>query len=227
MMSSSVYQKKASDFQLLSLQGRDRECLASLFSDHKARQQEQDTTCYLVFKQLTPYFYSLKKHRINISDVSGLGADDEKGILPNAVASDSAVVEVEVEFPLALYRSAIRHDIFNLLLSLKEQCGHYTLNLRLPLKEIASEYELNDIAKLCIVAGADNLTLVLDGQLNEQQNAYITLLSNLLKRFFVTDSCGLIYAGLTTLPSMERVVALSKEVLGEEWVEDTFLKFEC
>ncbi|MCW8327348.1 hypothetical protein MD588_00845 [Photobacterium sp. SDRW27] len=222
-----MYQKIASDFQLLSLQERDKECLVSLFNDHKVNHSEQDTTCYVVFKQHQPYYYSLNKHRVEVSSISGSEVSDTTSILLSDVPNDSAVVEVEVEFPLALYRSVLRHDIFNVLLSLKEQCGHYTLNLRLPLNEIVSEYELNDIAKLCIVAGADNLTLVLDDAFNEQQNAYITLLSNLLKRFFVTDSCGLIYAGLTTLPAMERVVALSKDVLDEEWVEEAFLKFEC
>lgn len=227
MMNSNAYQKKPSDFQLLSLQGHDKECLVSLFSEHKASQPQQGTICYLVFKQQTPYFYSLNKHRIDASHFSGAEAGDESRFPLKAAINDSAIAEVEVDFPLALYRSALRHDIFNLLLSLKEQCGHYTLNLRLPLNEIASEYEINDIAKLCIVAGADNLTIVLDGTPDEQQETYITLLANLLKRFFIADSCDLIVAGLTTLSAMERVSALSKAVLGESWVDNASLKFEC
>jgi hypothetical protein len=225
MMNSNVYQKKASDFQLLSLQGRDKECLTSLFSEHKASQQLQDATCYLVFNQQKPFFYSLKKHLVSIGYFSG---SDSEAMLPHAAAaSDSAIAEVEVDFPLALYRSALRHDIFNMLVSLKEQCGHYTLNLRLPLDEIASEYELNDIAKLCIVAGADNLTLSLTRSLDSQQEARINLLANLLKRFFVSDSCGLIFSGLTTLPVMQRISSLAIEILGEDWVDNASLKFEC
>ncbi|OLQ73453.1 hypothetical protein BIT28_22275 [Photobacterium proteolyticum] len=225
MMSSNVYQKKASDFQLLSLQGRDKECLTSLFSEHKASQQLQDATCYLVFNQQKPFFYSLKKHLVSTGYFSG---SDSEAMLPHAAAaSDSAIAEVEVDFPLALYRSALRHDIFNMLVSLKEQCGHYTLNLRLPLDEIASEYELNDIAKLCIVAGADNLTLSLTRSLDSQQEARINLLANLLKRFFVSDSCGLIFSGLTTLPVMQRISSLAIEILGEDWVDNASLKFEC
>lgn len=225
MMNSNVYQKKASDFQLLSLQGRDKECLTSLFSEHKASQQLQDATCYLVFNQQKPFFYSLKKHLVSTGYFSG---SDSEAMLPHAAAaSDSAIAEVEVDFPLALYRSALRHDIFNMLVSLKEQCGHYTLNLRLPLDEIASEYELNDIAKLCIVAGADNLTLSLTRSLDSQQEARINLLANLLKRFFVSDSCGLIFSGLTTLPVMQRISSLAIEILGEDWVDNASLKFEC
>ena len=225
MMNSNVYQKKASDFQLLSLQGRDKECLTSLFSEHKASQQLQDATCYLVFNQQKPFFYSLKKHLVSTGYFSG---SDNEAMLPHAAAaSDSAIAEVEVDFPLALYRSALRHDIFNMLVSLKEQCGHYTLNLRLPLDEIASEYELNDIAKLCIVAGADNLTLSLTRSLDSQQEARINLLANLLKRFFVSDSCGLIFSGLTTLPVMQRISSLAIEILGEDWVDNASLKFEC
>ncbi|MGR5146291.1 hypothetical protein ACQKP8_07065 [Photobacterium alginatilyticum] len=225
MMNSNVYQKKASDFQLLSLQGRDKECLTSLFSEHKASQQLQDATCYLVFNQQKPFFYSLKKHLVSTGYFSG---SDSEAMLPHAAAaSDSAIAEVEVDFPLALYRSALRHDIFNMLVSLKEQCGHYTLNLRLPLDEIASEYELNDIAKLCIVAGADNLTLSLTRSLDGQQEARINLLANLLKRFFVSDSCGLIFSGLTTLPVMQRISSLAIEILGEDWVDNASLKFEC
>ncbi|MGF1729774.1 hypothetical protein [Photobacterium kasasachensis] len=225
MMNSNVYQKKASDFQLLSLQGRDKECLTSLFSEHKASQQLQDATCYLVFNQQKPFFYSLKKHLVSTRYFSG---SDSEAMLPHtAAASDSAIAEVEVDFPLALYRSALRHDIFNMLVSLKEQCGHHTLNLRLPLDEIASEYELNDIAKLCIVAGADNLTLSLTRSLDGQQEARINLLANLLKRFFVSDSCGLIFSGLTTLPVMQRISSLAIEILGEDWVDNASLKFEC
>ncbi|GAB3516016.1 hypothetical protein [Photobacterium alginatilyticum] len=225
MMNSNVYQKKASDFQLLSLQGRDKECLTSLFSEHKASQQLQDATCYLVFNQQKPFFYSLKKHLVSTGYFSG---SDSEAMLPHAAAaSDSTIAEVEVDFPLALYRSALRHDIFNMLVSLKEQCGHYTLNLRLPLDEIASEYELNDIAKLCIVAGADNLTLSLTRSLDSQQEARINLLANLLKRFFVSDSCGLIFSGLTTLPVMQRISSLAIEILGEDWVDNASLKFEC
>ncbi|MCG7585329.1 hypothetical protein [Photobacterium sp. OFAV2-7] len=225
MMNSNVYQKKASDFQLLSLQGRDKECLTSLFSEHKASQQLQDATCYLVFNQQKPFFYSLKKHLVSTGYFSG---SDSEAMLPHAAAaSDSAIAEVEVDFPLALYRSALRHDIFNMLVSLKEQCGHYTLNLRLPLDEIASEYELNDIAKLCIVAGADNLTLSLTRSLDSQQEARINLLANLLKRFFVSDSCGLIFSGLTTLPVMQRISSMAIEILGEDWVDNASLKFEC
>jgi len=227
MMSSNVYQKKASDFQLLSLQGRDKECLTSLFSEHKATQQLQDATCYLVFKQQKPYFYSLIKHRIDVSYFSGTETLDESAIPAKAAVSDSVISEVEVDFPLALYRSTTRQGMFEQLLSLKELCGHYTLNLRLPLLEMTSEYELNDIAKLCIVAGADNLTLSLEGKLDDQQEAYIILLTNLLKRFFVADSCGLIFAGLSSLPTMERISALSKDVLGEVWVDNASLKFEC
>lgn len=225
MMKSTVYQKKTSDFQLLSLQGSDKECLVSLFNDHKASQQEPNSTCYLVFKQHEPYFYSLIKQRIEAESLADLNA--ERCFPLETATSDSAVAEIEIDFPLALYRSAARHDIFNWLLTVKEQYNHFTFNLRLPLNDIAGDYELNDIAKLCIVAGADNLTLALDGKLNKQLESDIIFLTNLYKRFFVADSCGLICAGLTALPAMERVAALSREVLGDTWVDNGFLRFEC
>lgn len=225
MMNSTVFPQAASDFKLLRLQGSDKECLASLFNEHKARAQTPDSTCYLVFKQHEPFFYSLKKRRIETGCLPAL--NNVSSLSLEAAVRDSMVAEIEVDFPLALYRSTPRHEVFNWLVSLKEQCLHYTLNLRLPLHHIGSEYELNDIAKLCIVAGADNLTLVLDDKLNQQQETDIIFLTNLLKRFFVADSCGLIYAGLTTLPAMERVAALSREVLGEDWVDNALLKFEC
>ncbi|WP_299018259.1 hypothetical protein [uncultured Photobacterium sp.] len=227
MMNSNVYKKKASDFQLLSLQGRDTESLVTLCKDHKASQEQQDISCYLVFKQQTPHFYSLRKHRINASRFNGYDSVDENCIAFMSLLNDSAIEEVEVDFPLALYRFTNRHHIFNLLLSLKEHFEHNTLNIRLPLASIASEQELEGITKLCLVAGADNLTMSLDIKAKKEQDGYISLVLKLLKRFFVTDSCGIIYSGLTTIPAMERIVALSKEELGDEWVETTFLKFEC
>ncbi|MGF1760750.1 hypothetical protein L4D76_23070 [Photobacterium sagamiensis] len=217
MMSSNVSKKKAVDFQFQSFQGCDEQYLLSLFNEQKATKEEQDAAYYLVFEQNVPCFHSLKKQRIQL--------DDENRFPIKEIATDSAVAEIEVDFPLAFYRSCQRTEIFDLLLSLKEQCSHYTFNLRLNLDDIASNYEVNDIAKLCIVAGADNLTLAVDGKLTEQEESYIILISNLLKSLFVADSCGLIYAGLTAPKEMDKLVALSKEVLGEAWVANKQLRF--
>lgn len=218
MTSLDVSKKKVVDFQIQSLQGCDEQYLLSLFNEEKAKKQEQDAAYYLVFEQSVPCFHSLKKQRIQL--------DAENRFPIKMIATDCAVAEIEVDFPLAFYRSCQRTEIFDLLLSLKEQCSHYTFNLRLNLDDIASHYEVNDIAKLCIVAGADNLTLAVDGKLSEQEESYIILISNLLKSLYVADSCGLIYAGLTAPQELDKLVVLSKEVLGDAWVQNKQLRFE-
>ncbi|WP_064602843.1 hypothetical protein [Photobacterium sp. J15] len=224
MMNSDVHNNKASDFQLLNLASCDMKNLASLFNENKANQQ-QDVTRYLVFKQQAPHFYSLRKHRIDVKAFEGV--TDGEHISINSPMTDSAVEEIDVDFPLARYRAVNRHTIFNLLLALKEQHEYHTLNIRLPLWGIASENELKDIVKLCLVAGADNLVVPFDTDSEKQHQSYSSLVLVLIKRLFVTESCGIIYSGLTSLPAMERIVALSQDELGDKWVEGTFLKFEC